>query len=181
MLLTLGLGTLHLCGRAHLRPHSWIIMIQRKYSKQSLELAGLWLRSTRANPSLRPFGPAPSVGHRAYGVLMIRANAYRRRCRDCWHSEEYRLPPLKKEILYLDQFVVSEIMKLRTVDAKGHQAVAAEPFWAELAALLVKLGRLQLICCPVRRSSEQSLLHRSIKRSTDPTSRSPEEFHFIKQ
>lgn len=95
-----------------------------------------------------PFWPCPVCGHRAYGVLMIRGNAYRRRCRDCWHSEEYRLPPLKKEILYLDQFVVSEIMKLRTVDAKGHQSVAAEPFWAELAALLEKLGRLQLICCP---------------------------------
>jgi hypothetical protein len=79
---------------------------------------------------------------------MIRGDAYRRRCRECWHSEEYRLPPLKKKIIYLDQFVVSEIMKLRTPGTKGHAAVVAEPFWAELATMLEKLGRLQLICCP---------------------------------
>lgn len=95
-----------------------------------------------------PFWPCPKCGQRSYGVLMIRGCAYRRRCRECWHSEEYRLPLLKKKIIYLDQFVVSEIMKLRNPSTKGHAAVAAEPFWAALAALLEKLSRLQLICCP---------------------------------
>jgi hypothetical protein len=79
---------------------------------------------------------------------MIRGCAYRRRCRECRHSEEYRLPPIKKKIIYLDQFVVSNIMKLRSPASKGHEAVASEPFWAELVTMLEKLSRLQLICCP---------------------------------
>jgi hypothetical protein len=87
---------------------------------------------------------------------------------------------LKKKILYLDQFVVSEIMKLRTADAKGHQAVAAEPFWAELAALLEKLGRLQLICCPDSGEHQnESLLSPFYQALNRPTSRSPEASHFI--
>jgi hypothetical protein len=105
-----------------------------------------------------PFWPCPNCGRQAYGVLMIRGCAYRRRCRECWHSEEYRLPPIKKKIIYLDQFVVSNIMKLRTPALKAHDAVASEPFWAELATMLEKLRCLQLICCPDSREHQNESL-----------------------
>jgi len=71
-----------------------------------------------------------------------------RRCRDCWHKQDYQLPKLRKKIIYLDQFVISNLMKLKNPATKGHASVAADPFWRELHDLLFQLRQLQMICCP---------------------------------
>lgn len=42
-----------------------------------------------------------------------------RRCRDCWHKQDYHLPELRKKIIYLDQFVISNLMKLKSLQPKG--------------------------------------------------------------
>jgi hypothetical protein len=58
------------------------------------------------------------------------------------------LPRLRKSIIYLDQFFISEVMKLRTPEMKGHKAIRRKPFWGEVVSLLEELKSLQLICCP---------------------------------
>jgi hypothetical protein len=78
-----------------------------------------------------------------------------RRCRDCWHKQFYPLPELRKRIIYLDQFVVSNLMKLNDPGVKGHEQVVAEPFWRELRDLLFQLRQLQMICCPDSGSHEE--------------------------
>jgi hypothetical protein len=78
-----------------------------------------------------------------------------RRCRDCWHKQFYPLPELRKRIIYLDQFVVSNLMKLDNPGVRGHGPVVAEPFWRELRDLLSQLRKLQMICCPDSGSHEE--------------------------
>ena len=78
-----------------------------------------------------------------------------RRCQDCWHKQDYRLPELRKKTIYLDQFVISNLMKLENPATKGHATVAADPFWRELHDLLFQLRHLQMICCPDSGSHEE--------------------------
>jgi hypothetical protein len=89
-----------------------------------------------------PFCKAPA----SYGVLMIHARSYRRRCRNCWQSAEFELPPAPKKIVYLDQNVISNFVKTFHAQAAGGRTV--EPFWSELFREIELLGRLQLLVCP---------------------------------
>jgi hypothetical protein len=75
-----------------------------------------------------PYRTCPKCGHETFGILLIRDNRYTRRCRDCWHSSEYRLPELRRKIIYLDQFVISNLIKLVTPSAKGHEKERPMPF-----------------------------------------------------
>jgi transcription elongation factor Elf1 len=105
-----------------------------------------------------PYQICRKCGHKTFGILLIRNNHYTRRCRDCGHSGEFRLPELRRKIIYLDQFVVSNLMKLVTPSSKGHERVKADAFWRELYDLLIQLRRLQLIVCPYSESHENESL-----------------------
>lgn len=91
------------------------------------------------------FGVFTSIG----GV-----KSYSRECINCWHTESYSLPEIKKKIIYLDQFVISNLVKLLDKDHKSHEKIKAEPFWEKLFIKLEEASRLQLIICP------DSLYHR---------------------
>jgi hypothetical protein len=95
-----------------------------------------------------PWQTCPACGKDQFGVGLISGSCLMRRCVDCWHKQDYQLPKLRKEIVYLDQFVISNLMKLENPATKGHAAVAADPFWRELHDLLFQLRQLQMICCP---------------------------------
>ena len=96
-----------------------------------------------------PFKTCPKCGHETLGVLTISKDSYSRRCRDCWHLVKRNpLPPVRKKILYLDQYVVSNLMKLDNPTLQRTDKLAANPFWQELRDLLTKLRDLQLIVCP---------------------------------
>lgn len=58
------------------------------------------------------------------------------------------LPPVRKKIIYLDQFVVSNLMKLDNPTLQRTDKLAANPFWPQLRDLLTQLRHLQLIVCP---------------------------------
>ena len=58
------------------------------------------------------------------------------------------LPPVRKKIIYLDQYVVSNLMKLDNPTLQRTDKLAANPFWQELRDLLTELRDLQLIVCP---------------------------------
>jgi hypothetical protein len=80
---------------------------------------------------LPPFRGCPNCGREdSYGVLMIGGVRYTRRCRECWHSDHYPLPPLNKKVIYLDQMVISHMTKaLHPTAAAGREI---DPFWNEL-------------------------------------------------
>ena len=105
-----------------------------------------------------PFRRCPNCAAEAFGVLLINNDRYTRRCRNCWHSGQFPLPRLKRRVIYLDQFVVSNLMKLVTPTSKGHESVKADSFWQELHRLLKQLRELQLIVCPYSGSHENESL-----------------------
>jgi hypothetical protein len=102
-----------------------------------------------------PYWSCPKCGKSTFGVMIINRNSYMRRCRECRHKQDFWLPKLKKKILYLDQFVVSNLMKLDNPRVRGHELVAADPFWRELCNLLFQLRQLEMICCPDSGSHEE--------------------------
>ena len=85
------------------------------------------------------FGVFTSIG----GV-----NSYSRECINCGHTEDYPLPKIRKKIIYLDQFVISNLVKLLDRDHKSHEAIKDDPFWEKLFVKLEEASRLQLIVCP---------------------------------
>jgi hypothetical protein len=105
----------------------------------------------RFNPRdmiMPPFKTCPKCGKPEFGVHGIHGDRVLRRCRDCWYSYNVPLPRVRKKIIYLDQFVVSEFAKLKNPAARGHERVRANPFWQEAYDLLFQLRQLQVICCP---------------------------------
>ena len=101
-----------------------------------------------------PFKSCPACGKEEFGVHLISANRYMRRCRDCWHNQYFPLPKLRKKIIYLDQFVVSNLMKLDNPGLQRNDRLTKETFWTELLDLLLQLREMQLICCPNSGSHE---------------------------
>src|ERR1039458_4097125 len=96
-----------------------------------------------------PYKTCPKCGHDTFGVLTIDGDRYSRRCRDCLHMvDRFPLPKLRKKIIYLDQYVVSNLMKLENPAHQRNDKLKTDPFWQELRALLMELRRLQLIVCP---------------------------------
>jgi len=92
-----------------------------------------------------PYRKCPSCNaESAFGVLLIGPYHYVRRCRECWHDASFTLPRLKKSVLYLDQFAISNMMKAL------HPAVDREidVFWLELFRRVDRLCKLQLLVCP---------------------------------
>jgi hypothetical protein len=102
-----------------------------------------------------PWRTCPSCGKNNFGVHIITGSRLMRRCRDCWHKQDYQLPKLRKKIVYLDQFVISNLMMLKSPETKGHRRVTADPFWRDLHDLLFQLRQLQMICCPASGSHEE--------------------------
>lgn len=58
------------------------------------------------------------------------------RCTNCGYYKDWPLPKITKRIIYLDQFVISNIVK------------AKQPFWSELHKKLYALAAFHLIVCP---------------------------------
>lgn len=74
---------------------------------------------------------------------MICDHHYVRRCISCWFDQSLPLSPLKKRIIYLDQFVISNMMK--ELDPTNARAAG---FYRSLFEKLDRLSKLQLIVCP---------------------------------
>lgn len=97
-----------------------------------------------------PFRPCPSCTRETFGVFVDagRGFGYQRECTSCRYKEHRPFPRVQKRIIYLDQFVISNITKLLDNSCRGHQAISSDPFWMELYAK-IELGRdLQAVVCP---------------------------------
>jgi len=95
-----------------------------------------------------PFEDCPKCREHEFGVLHIHDHNYTRRCRSCWYTLTFVLPELRKKVIYLDQFVFSNIMKMLSAETPGHNRAKAEPLWRELFESLDVLCRMQLVICP---------------------------------
>lgn len=98
-----------------------------------------------------PYKACPSCERtNSFGVFVSIAgsNGYSRECIKCGHSQGYPLPKIKKKVIYLDQFVISNLIKLLDKDHPSHERIKAEPFWEKLYIKLEKASRSQAIICP---------------------------------
>jgi hypothetical protein len=82
----------------------------------------------------------------SFGVLLVSDASFVRRCRNCWHTETNPLPPTpRRKVVYLDQFVISEIMKARRGPKTSGRR---DPYWADLDRSLVRTLLMQLAAFP---------------------------------
>ena len=95
-----------------------------------------------------PFETCPKCGQDEFGVLMIHGDNYTRRCRrrECWNTVTYRLPRPKKAVIYLDQHIISDMMKaLHPADpARAERAAYAR----RVFEVLDRAVKLQIVICP---------------------------------
>ncbi len=81
-------------------------------------------------------------------MLSIGEESYTRRCRECWNTATYPVPAVRKKIVYIDQFAISNMMKALNDEMKSHQKAKADPFWLELFDALERVCKMQLVICP---------------------------------
>ena len=97
-----------------------------------------------------PYKKCPKCEEELFGVLSIRMNSYSRRCAKCGYprgtkdNTTYHLPSLKKKIIYIDQFMISNMVNSLVPDFKKQ----IDPFYLEVFKKLDRLAKLQLIICP---------------------------------
>lgn len=98
---------------------------------------------------LPPYWTCPKCKTKnSYGVLTIYDNSYERRCKKCMYTCTYKLPSLKKKVIYMDQFAFSNMMKALNPHTKAYEKGDNDDFWVTLFKKLDRLVKLQLIVCP---------------------------------
>lgn len=96
-----------------------------------------------------PFRDCPKCGKKSYGILSVHAKHYVRRCRDCQHTSDHlRLPPLNKKVIYLDQFVISEMAKVNEPNLRNNLDRSVNEIWFKMLEKLQLLIRAQMVMCP---------------------------------
>ena len=96
-----------------------------------------------------PYVKCPSCGSAEFGVLMVHRDNFTRRCRvrECWHTASYVLPRLKKTVIYLDQHLISDMMKaLHPATEPERRARAA--YARGVFEVLHRAVKLQIVICP---------------------------------
>lgn len=95
-----------------------------------------------------PFRTCSKCGKDAEGLLSVDSLRYTRRCGECRNTIPIALPALRKRVLYLDQFAVSETMKSVNPATKANKEGRVDPYWKELFGRLERCCKLQLLVCP---------------------------------
>jgi len=103
-----------------------------------------------------PIGTCPSCGVGQYGGVLVRDDSVVYGCTQCDFTKTHQLPTLRKQIVYVDQLVLSLASKFKKT-GRG------EKKWLELYYGLGNLSRKQLIVCPLsqyhRHEAELSSSH----------------------
>lgn len=110
-----------------------------------------------------PNWPCPACGADALGTASIIRHTIVRRCRQCLHTVNERLPPCNKAVIYLDQFVFSNMAKVLDAEWAAERPNQAG-IWPRLFDALDRALKLQLVVCPTSRIHEQeSVVHKHFK------------------
>jgi hypothetical protein len=91
----------------------------------------------------------------AFRVILVSGRGYTRRCQKCDARQRFPLPPIARQLIYLDQFAISDMLKAVNPELRANPKGRADPFWIELSETLRRLLRLQLIACPQSEFHEQ--------------------------
>lgn len=102
-----------------------------------------------------PFIECTKCGKKEFGVLSISDQHFVRRCRACWHDESFDLPSLNKKVLYVDQFAISEMMKVLNPEWPKRKHTKIDSYWLKMFRKLDRLAKLHLIVCPDSITHEQ--------------------------
>ena len=80
---------------------------------------------------LPPFRKCPRCKNDSFGKLSVGGNTVTRRCREpsCRYSHNEVLPDLDKRVVYLDQFAVSELYKIK--EGARRPGAPSEQFWRD--------------------------------------------------
>lgn len=94
-----------------------------------------------------PFIPCPLCGAvSSFGVLNIDGNCLSQRCQQCRFTENTTLPVLDKKVIYLDQFAISNVHKVRAGDTLKPPHVHA--FWVEFDRRITRAQMSQAAIFP---------------------------------
>lgn len=91
----------------------------------------------------RIIGKCPGCGELEYGNVMIQDDELIRGCGVCKYNEDIWLPPIKKKVVYLDQFFFSNAFKEK------------DKRFVEAAERIRRLSALQLLVAPYSSIHEQ--------------------------
>ena len=102
---------------------------------------------------LPPFVECPYCRQETFGVIGVYGDHYRQRCRSCLKpgrglpAVRVDLPPIRKKVLYLDQFALTYAMYQLdpTLDPDRTQRSSR---WSKVADLIANLVSAQLLVCP---------------------------------
>jgi hypothetical protein len=89
-----------------------------------------------------PLRECPKCGKSEFGVFQVAPDHCERLCGNCRASQTFKLPQIRKAIIYLDQFAISNLSHVRTKDK------VVDQFWHDVYAKLTSLHIQQLIVCP---------------------------------
>lgn len=76
------------------------------------------------------------------------SRGYSKECIKCGHEKGFSFPSIKKKIIYLDQFVISNLIKLLDKSHPSHARIKADSFWTDLFTKLELASKSQAIVCP---------------------------------
>lgn len=118
---------------------------------------------------MTPYLRCPKCGAQEYGVLSVSDIRYERRCRACWHTATVYLPKIRKKIVYIDQFVFSNFVKMLDPELRAYERANCEPFWRQLFEILGVVCHIQLVACPDSREHQHESLTSSFYKSLKHT------------
>lgn len=98
-----------------------------------------------------PYRPCPRCStNGVFGVVVMtgNGNGFTRRCKNCRYQQYYELPVLKPKVIYLDQFVVSEMTKALDPTISPARRARLDPYYKHLFEKIDRLCKLHLIICP---------------------------------
>lgn len=97
-----------------------------------------------------PFHQCPRCqAEESFGVSMRldpTIRSYHRVCRKCRHTEERTLPPVATKLVYLDQPLISQVMK--ALHPEKRERFQAADYWLTVFDALDRACRLQILTCP---------------------------------
>lgn len=124
-----------------------------KKDEKSKKLEQLVKNITRSDFISGPYKNCPNtecLASSTFGVFMpiSDSDTYSRECTRCGYQESFDLPQIQKKVIYLDQFVISNLVKLLDKSHSSHLTIKSDPFWESLFKRLEKASKFQAIVCP---------------------------------
>jgi hypothetical protein len=117
-----------------------------------------------------PYIECPKCAEKKFGINGIFDYHYSRRCDNCGYPKPWEkpyttpLPKINRKIIYLDQFIISNFMKVLHPDFRESFDKKQFDFWYNLFGKLDRIIKLQLIISPYSEAhTDESLMSKYFK------------------